>query len=211
MTRGLLALLQIVGADGVDLTGAGYLKPAHVQDLVEALGQTGQLYGKANREDNVPVVGALRALATSAKLIRKYKGRLVPTAATRKSLPGSVLWTDRRVFLAQVLAALPTAKDEAARDAAVIWMLSSVLGLSSTERQQLALELLTEAGWSLNGGEPISAAAVSWLMGAASREVHAIDPDLMVRSVLAEGPPDSVVKALSLVLLGQVDRVLSPR
>ncbi|MFV0457173.1 MAG: plasmid pRiA4b ORF-3 family protein [Actinomycetales bacterium] len=206
LCRGLQALLALVGEEGVNLTGAGYLKPAHVEGLVQALGLTGRLYGKANREENVLLVTSLRKVATSAKLIRKSKGRLVLSPAGRKLLPDSHLWADARPLLAQVLGALPTAKDEAGSDASVVWMLATALEMPLEERAELGVHLLSEAGWQLDGGQPLDRRAVAWQFQTARNDADALDVDQAVRAY-SQGRPVALRKALTLVLLGDVDRV----
>lgn len=76
------ALLAVVG-DGLALTGAGYLPPAVVTSLVEQL-PVKHLWGKGNREEHTPPVADLHETARVLGLVRKAKGRLLPTALGRR-------------------------------------------------------------------------------------------------------------------------------
>lgn len=208
LTQWLAAFLTRVGVDGVDLTPAGYLKPAVVEALVEEFGLKGEVYGKGNREVNVLPVSRARSLAASAKLVRTAKGRLLLTVPGRKLLPGSGLWTDPRPLLVQVLAYLPIARDPAERDATMIWMVGVALGLDRSEREKLALEVLTAAGWQLDDGTPLSPAAVRWMLSSVRSTLLPLDPDLIGPHRREAGAP-ALRKALTLALLGQTDRIVS--
>ncbi|MDQ6739194.1 MAG: plasmid pRiA4b ORF-3 family protein [Actinomycetota bacterium] len=77
-------LLQRAGTDGLELTAAGYLKPAVVRAAVAELDWQERCYGAVNREDQAIAVTALRENCVHWKLLRKAKGRLVLTPAARK-------------------------------------------------------------------------------------------------------------------------------
>lgn len=74
-------LLQLLGREGVRLTGAGYLPPAVVHALFTGLHLDEHWIGKGNREELTLPVAQLRESATALGLVRKAKGRLVPTKA----------------------------------------------------------------------------------------------------------------------------------
>src|SRR5690554_2305497 len=82
MMRPLTVLLGAVG-DGVKLTAAGYLPPAVVEEIFEQLDLGREWIGKGNREDLTYPVLNLREAGQRLKLVRRYKGRLVPTARGR--------------------------------------------------------------------------------------------------------------------------------
>ncbi len=87
-------LLQRAGTDGLELTAAGYLKPAVVRAAVAELGWQERCYGSINREDQAIPVMALREDCVRWKLLRKTKGRLVLTPAARKMADDdAALWT----------------------------------------------------------------------------------------------------------------------
>ena len=82
MVRPFTVLLDIIG-DGVKLTAAGYLPPVIVQTVFDELDMGEEWIGKGNREDLTVPVLQLRETAQQLKLLRKYKGGLVPTARGR--------------------------------------------------------------------------------------------------------------------------------
>src|SRR5699024_6800555 len=103
-------LLDVVG-DGVQLTGAGYLKPALVEQLAERLGVTEWWIGKANREDLTPPVAQVRESARALGLVSVRKGRLAPTAVARRHRDRSVeLWR-------HIVSRLPLGRKDFDRDA----------------------------------------------------------------------------------------------
>lgn len=69
--------------EGLNLTAAGYLKPADVEALAAVLPEAGRWLGKRNREDLTPPVAEFRQAMHGFGLIRKSKGRLVLTPAGR--------------------------------------------------------------------------------------------------------------------------------
>lgn len=79
--RRLSILLDLIGPDGVDLTAAGYLKPAFVNRLAHDTGISDTWIGKVNREDQTWPVADLRATARSLGLVRKSRQRLLLTRA----------------------------------------------------------------------------------------------------------------------------------
>jgi hypothetical protein len=87
-------LLEQVGADGIQLTGAGYLPPAQVQAFAAELGTADRWIGKLNREVQTYPVLAFREAAQQARLVRKHRGRLVRTPAGRKLVSDpAALWS----------------------------------------------------------------------------------------------------------------------
>ncbi|MFC9693287.1 plasmid pRiA4b ORF-3 family protein [Kribbella sp. NPDC056951] len=77
-------LLNRVGTDGIKLTGAGYLPPAHVEAAMAELGLGEEWIGKGNREVQTVPVLALRESAQAMGLLRKYRGALVLSKLGRK-------------------------------------------------------------------------------------------------------------------------------
>lgn len=87
-------LLDHAGAQGVQLTQAGYLKPASVEAAADVLGLRGTWVGKLNREDQTMPVRVLRETAQRMRLLRRYRGRLMATPAGRTAAADPVaLWT----------------------------------------------------------------------------------------------------------------------
>lgn len=90
-------LLDLANPGGIPLTEAGWISPA----VCERLWIDGELssgYGRGNREQNTPEVAMLREDAMAARLIRRYKGRLVLTPLGRKAV------RDREVLRAALAA-----------------------------------------------------------------------------------------------------------
>ncbi len=87
-------LLDRAREDGLELTKDGYLKPAVVREAVLALelGYPWDTYASP-REVNVPPIALLREHIQYWKLLRKYKGRLQPSPAARKTYDDdAALW-----------------------------------------------------------------------------------------------------------------------
>jgi hypothetical protein len=96
-----LWLTRRIGHDGLSLTAAGWLPQAVVHEAMTELGWTRDWIGKANREDQTLPVLRLRESAQHLGLIRKIKGRIVLTSATKRVLDDPMqLW----LFLAQAIA-----------------------------------------------------------------------------------------------------------
>ncbi|MEU6584636.1 plasmid pRiA4b ORF-3 family protein [Nocardia sp. NPDC046763] len=81
--RPYTCLLEHLGRDGVTLTSAGYLPPAIVESVFTDLSMAANWIGKGNREDLTPPVHLLRESAQSLGLVRKHRGKLLPTPKAR--------------------------------------------------------------------------------------------------------------------------------
>src|SRR5699024_3017193 len=110
LTEPYRILLEVIG-DGVDLTGAGYLKPAVVEQLAQRTGIADWWIGKANREDQTLPVFDLRATARSLGLVSVRKGRLAPTRAAR------ALADEPEALLRHILDRLPLGRADSDRQA----------------------------------------------------------------------------------------------
>lgn len=76
-------LLDHVGAEGIRLTGAGHLPPAHVEAAVAELDLGEEWIGKGNREVQTTPVLHLRESATRMGLLREHRGTLLTTSRGR--------------------------------------------------------------------------------------------------------------------------------
>ncbi len=94
MVRPYSWLLDHVGAEGIRLTGAGYLPPAHVEAAVAELGLGEEWIGKGNREVQTAPVLHLRESATTMGLLRKHRGMLLTTSRGRalRDDPAGLWW-----------------------------------------------------------------------------------------------------------------------
>jgi hypothetical protein len=164
MVRPFTVLLDTVG-DGVKLTGAGYLPPAVVQTIFDELDMGDEWIGKGNREDLTVPVLQLRETAQQFKLLRKYKGRLVPTARGRELAADPVgLWW----HLADALPLGGRDVSDAEWQAGVL--LLALMASGSTDNAEVTIaKLLTAQGWSVGDGQPIDRRTVTGLI---AEDVH---------------------------------------
>jgi hypothetical protein len=162
--RPFTVLLDTVG-DGVKLTAAGYLPPAVVQTIFDELGMGDEWIGKGNREDLTVPVLQLRETAQRLKLLRKSKGRLVPTARGRELAGDPVgLWW-------HLAGALPVDSREVSDpESHAGVLLLALMASGSTDNAEVAVaKLLTGLGWAVGDGQPIDRRTVTGLIAA---DVH---------------------------------------
>lgn len=133
-------LLDILG-DGAPLTGAGYLKPALVEQIARRTGIADWWIGKANREDLTPPVANLRATAKALGLVAVRKGHLTPTKSAR------VLARDSQRLLHHIVDRLPLGRTDADRHAG--WVSLAVIGSETPAhaRRKRISELMFDLGW----------------------------------------------------------------
>jgi hypothetical protein len=197
--RPFTVLCDAVG-DGVKLTAAGYLPPAVVQTIFDELDMGDDWIGKGNREDLTVPVLQLRETAQRLKLLRKYKGRLVPTAKGRTLAGDPVgLWR-------HLAAALPVGGRDASDPE---WhagvLLLALMASGSTDNAEVTVaKLLTGLGWAVGDGQPIDRRTVTGLiaadvyllrqLGAFERDRHGgwpgtVTPDGIALARVALTPP----------------------
>jgi len=198
--RPFTVLLDIIG-DGVKLTAAGYLPPAVVQTIFDELDMGDDWIGKGNREDLTVPVLELRETAQQLELLRKYKGRLVPTARGRDlaSDPVGLWW--------HLAGALPVGGREVSEPE---WhagvLLLALIASGDTDNAEVTIAtLLTGLGWAVGDGQPIDRRTVTGLiatdvrllrqLGALERDEEnrwpgAVTPDGMVLARAALTPSD---------------------
>jgi len=164
VVRPFTVLLDTVG-DGVKLTAVGYLPPAVVQTVFDELGMGEEWIGKGNREDLTVPVLQLRETAQQLKLLRKYKGRLVPTARGRDLAGDPVgLWR-------HLAGALPVGgRDVSDPEWQASVLLLALMASGSTDNAEVIVaKLLTGLGWAVGDGQPIDRRTVTGLIAA---DVH---------------------------------------
>lgn len=161
MTAAYLWLIRRIGNDGVSLTSAGWLPPSLVQSAMTDLGWDRSWIGKANREVQTVPVLKLRESAQELGLIRKFKGRLVLTAAGKRLLDDPVgLW----LFLAR---SLPHRhRHEAELDAALLLLLEVAAGKRTAwsdvvDAVSFGLSML---GWATSAGTRLPRTSVQELL-----------------------------------------------
>ncbi|MHC8609895.1 hypothetical protein ACW4FP_19835 (plasmid) [Paenarthrobacter ureafaciens] len=156
-----LWLTRRVGLDGLSLTAAGWLPPAVVREAMTELDWAKDWIGKANREDQTLPVLQLRESAQRLGLIRKIKGRLVLTSATKQLLDNPEgLW----LFLARSIA--HRHRHDSERDATLLLLLEIAAGKRTEwadylEAVAFGLEAL---GWSTHTGAELEPNTVQALL-----------------------------------------------
>jgi hypothetical protein len=83
MVRPYRWLLNRIGDEGTDLTSAGYLPPPLVEETMAELGWAEKWIGAMNRENQTLPVRNLRVSSQKVGLVRKHRGRLLPTKRGR--------------------------------------------------------------------------------------------------------------------------------
>lgn len=174
-------LLDAVG-DGITLTPAGYLPPKLVEALYHGLGLDDEWWGKGNREDQTYPVHALRASATALGLLRKNRGRLLPTKA------GHALAGDPAALLRHIADRVPLGRD-AERPAGLALLLLAAAGEDPYAARDQAAQVLGEAGWAFTGPNPGSTA---YMLAAPTRQVL----DALTGPKPAPGVQAAVARAL---------------
>ena len=153
------ALLDAVG-EGLALTAAGYLPPKLVEQLYRGLEMDDEWWGKGNREDQTYPVYALRTSAISLGLLRKNRGRLLPTKA------GQRLAHDPAALLRHIADRLPLGR-EAERTAGLALLVVAAAGADGDASPGLAGVVMQEAGWSFTG----DAGFTTYRLGSDTRDV----------------------------------------
>ena len=94
MVRSYTWLLDRVGPDGIKLTSAGYLPPAHVEAAMVELELRDEWIGKGNQENLTLPVLNLRESAQKSGLLRKYRGSVLLSSRGRslRTDPSALWW-----------------------------------------------------------------------------------------------------------------------
>jgi len=149
MVRPFAWLVEHVGASGVSLTAAGYLKPVDVVAVAEALGIADEWIGTLNRENHTYPVLAVRQAAQKLGLLRAAKGQLRATQAGTKLAADPVgLWR-------HIAARLPLGGARYERDAGLIELLATAAGGAPADGAAQAA-VMSAIGWARSDGMPLS-------------------------------------------------------
>lgn len=150
MVRPYRWLLDRVGDDGITLTGAGYLPPAHVEATVAELGMADEWIGKHNREAQTPPVLHLRESAQQMGLLRKHRGKLLLTTRGRR------LRTDPVALWWHIAERAPLAsRDECETQAGLILLIAVAAGVTDGVDDVIA-RTLNAIGWTRDDGVPLT-------------------------------------------------------
>ena len=145
-------LEQADAEGGLPLTGAGYLRPAAVEAASTVVPQMADWIGKNNREVQSAPLLCFRESLQQMKILRKYKGALLPTRRAR------TLFQAGRIR-ELVLESLVPAPGDFDRPATALLLLHA----ATTEPGQAIAtseiaEALTQLGWHVDGSPvPVSA------------------------------------------------------
>lgn len=133
-------LLDVIG-DGAALTPAGYLKPAHVEQIARRTGVTEWWTGKADREELTWPIAELRAAARALGLVSVRKGRIAPTRAA------AAHGDDPQALLRHIIGRLPLGKATPERHSG--WAALAVAASETPGEQWNASisGILFELGW----------------------------------------------------------------
>ena len=159
MVRPYTWLLNRVGADGIMLTGAGYLPPVHVAAATAELGLGEEWIGKGNRENQTMPVLHLRESATRMGLLRKHRGRLVRTARGRAAV------TDPIALWWQLAERMPLGSADACETQAGLILLTAVAAQITDDLDAAVARFLDAIGWVSGDGTPLTgsmAAYAAW-------------------------------------------------
>lgn len=143
-------LVEYVGSRGLPLTAAGYLKPAAVGAVVDALGFRGEWIGMHNRESQTYPVLLLRQAAQKVGLLRVAKGQLTATRV------GLALIDDPVGLWWHLAARLPVVGRPDERDSGFVYLLAAAA--KAHDEEQAAV--MAAIGWVLHDGSPLTAADV---------------------------------------------------
>lgn len=140
-------MLEHVGDDGLALTSAGYLKPADVEAVAGVIPSAAGWIGKLNREVQTAPVLDFRESLMRVGLLRRYKGRLMLTAAGRRARrEPEALWA----HLAERL--VPPLRDSFDAHAAIVWLLMSATAEHASATRVTERDVLQALGWRLEPG-----------------------------------------------------------
>jgi hypothetical protein len=151
MVRPYTWLLDRVSDDGITLTGAGYLPPAHVEAAIAELGLAEEWIGKLNRENHTMPVLDLRESAQKLGLLRKHRGKLLLTTRGRRLLADPVaLWW-------HVAERTPSASRESIEPQAGLTLLIAVAAGATKHADTIIVRTLRAIGWMRGDGNPLTA------------------------------------------------------
>ena len=143
-------LVRYVGATGLPLTTAGYLRPADVVAVAGAIGITDDFWGPMNRESQIIPVLTFRQAAQKLGLLRVAKGWVRATRAgvTLASDPMGLWW--------HVATRLPLSGKRHEDDGGLVTLLAAAAGADRTAQAAV----MTAIGWMHVDGSPLSSADV---------------------------------------------------
>jgi hypothetical protein len=185
MVRPYAWLLNHVGDQGVKLTGAGYLPPAHVEAAMAGLGLGEEWIGKGNRESQTLPVLHLRESATAMGLLRKRHGTLLLTSHARK------LYDDPVALWWHLAARMPVKSRDSCETQAGLILLIALAAEASEDPDVITARVLGAIGWISGDGSELSrsgAGHASWETKTVLRRLGALNDDGPWRSAVKPTP-----------------------
>lgn len=184
MVRPYAWLLDRVGDNGIRLTGAGYLPPAHVEAAVAELGLGEEWIGKGNRESQTLPVLHLRESATAMGLLRKRNGMLLLTSRAHavRTDPAALWW-----HLAQRMP--PASRDQCENQAGLI-LLTVIAAPAEGDPDVIVARLLNAIGWATGNGTDLdrrAAGQACWDTKTALRRLTALTGDWRSEAPTTDG------------------------
>lgn len=184
-------LLNRVGDDGIKLTGAGYLPPAHVEAAVAELGLGEEWIGKGNRENQTLPVQHLRESAANMGLLRKRRGMLLLTSRAR------ALRTDPVALWWHLAERMPPKSSDRCENQAGLILVAALGAQAPGDPNVIVARLLGAIGWLNGDGTELSdldAGHASWDTKTVLRRLGALADDWRSRRP-TEPTPDGVTFA----------------
>jgi len=142
-------LLTVIGG-GVELTTAGYLRPAVVRQLVAALDVDPVLAGKTSSEIRVRPLAIFRKVVQQTGLVHSQYKLLMPTVA------GIEFRDDPSGLWRHVRSRLPVGRTELKKEIGWFTLLALAGGVGRSEVYGAVHQLCVDAGWADDRGDPIA-------------------------------------------------------
>jgi hypothetical protein len=200
MLDSYIRLLDLVGDDGITLTGADYLPPKYVEAVADFLRVSDFWISKSNREVNNYPILEFRECVRRLGLIRKANHHLTLTKT------GSRARTDVGKLWIHVTKALPLglttrgAEVAASKDAGLLRLVGIAAGLTGPEQQALIFEGMAALGWRTTTSDSLSAHDVRHLLtftDAVLEHVYVIPRDRMRGVSAPYSAPPAAAQALA--------------
>ena len=139
-------LEQADAEGGLPLTGAGYLRPAAVEAASAVVPQMADWIGKNNREVQSAPLLCFRESLQQVKILRKYKGALLPTRRARTLLRARKV----RELVRESLVPAPGGFDRPATGLLLLHVATTEPGRAVATGE--IAEALTQLGWHVDRG-----------------------------------------------------------
>ncbi|KAB1656995.1 plasmid pRiA4b ORF-3 family protein [Pseudoclavibacter sp. CFCC 11306] len=150
----IMAVLDLIGNDGAELTEAGRLRPRIVSAVAQLLPSCDGWPGSATREDSTPPVANLRTLLQRLGLLYVRGGRLLLSRAGRQAR------TDAAVFVTALRARLGAETLDDPREFIRLLYLLHVAAEGREPEMRLIAAEMTAFGWRTASGGGVDESAL---------------------------------------------------